>query len=98
MSDLSQHIKEEEESDLPALEKAISTGDSESKAKSFDWTKMFVPSRSYPMAPQRPPFETVVGFLTARLDRLGDLLRKYPDNQTEAPNPPSADLAKKQEI
>jgi hypothetical protein len=98
MSDLSQHIKEEEESDLPALEKAISTSDCESRAKSFNRTKMCVPSRSHPMAPQRPPFETLVGLLTARLDRLGDLLRKYPDNQTGAPNPPSADPAKKQEI
>ena len=81
MANLSQHIKEEEADDLPALEKAIKATDSLNSgdlAKSFDRTKMLVPSRSHPSAPDRPPFETVVGLLATPIDRIGDLLRKFP--------------------
>lgn len=48
MTNLDAHIKEEEEHDLPALEKAIAVDDSESLAKSFERTKMFVPTRYVP--------------------------------------------------
>lgn len=78
MADLSQHMKEEEGSELPELEKALTAEDSADLAKSFERTKMFVPSRSHPRAPNRPPFETVVGLLAAPIDRLGDLFRKFP--------------------
>jgi hypothetical protein len=86
MDDLVEHIKEEEGEDLPALEHILSTEDSERLAKSFGRTKAFVPSRSHPMAPNKPPFETVVGLMAAPLDHLGDLLRKFPD-ETVSPNP-----------
>jgi len=81
--DLSKHIKEEENLDLPALEKEISSSDSESIAKSFSRTKMFVPSRAHPMAPRKPPFETVLGLLTAPIDRLGDIFRQFPTDPVE---------------
>jgi hypothetical protein len=85
---LSEHIKEEETQDLPALEAAIQTtsGESESLAKSFGRTKAFVPSRSHPSAGEHPPFETVMGLLTAPIDHLGDMFRKFPD-KTISPNP-----------
>ncbi|KAI9170872.1 hemerythrin-like protein [Paramyrothecium foliicola] len=85
---LSEHIKEEEERDLPALEKALAAhaGESESMATSFGRTKAFVPSRSHPSAGEHPPFETVMGLLTAPIDHLGDLFRKFP-NKTISPNP-----------
>lgn len=86
MSDLNAHIKEEENDDLPALETAIQTADSESMAGSFRRTKAFVPSRSHPGAPDKPPFETVVGLMTAPIDHLADLFRKFPD-KTVSPNP-----------
>jgi len=86
MDDLKQHIKEEEEDDLVALDGVLSDDASESMAKSFGRTKAFVPSRSHPMAPNKPPFETVVGLMTAPLDHLGDMLRKFPD-KTVSPNP-----------
>jgi len=79
MTDLSQHIKEEENEDLIALDSALGEPDAESMASSFRRIKAFVPSRSHPMAPDKPPFETVIGLLTAPLDRLSDLLRKLPD-------------------
>ncbi|KAJ5982261.1 hypothetical protein N7451_012361 [Penicillium sp. IBT 35674x] len=86
MEDLDEHIKEEEADDLPKLEAALSQEDSESYAKSFGRTKMFVPSRSHPSAPDKPPFETVVGLLTAPIDHLADLFRKWPDT-SGMPNP-----------
>jgi len=82
MSTLRQHIKEEETEDLPALEAALATNsnakDSETLAKSFERTKMFVPTRSHPSAPDKPPFETVVGLMTAPMDKLRDLFMKFP--------------------
>jgi hypothetical protein len=54
MDSLSEHIKEEENDDLPWLEKSISKDESASKAKEFERTKMFVPTRSHPSAPDKP--------------------------------------------
>jgi hypothetical protein len=86
MKDLGQHIKEEENDDLPALESALEKHESESMAKAVGRTKAFVPSRSHPSAPNKPPFETVVGLMTAPIDHLGDLFRKFPE-KTVSPNP-----------
>ncbi|PVH73314.1 hypothetical protein DL98DRAFT_607613 [Cadophora sp. DSE1049] len=86
MKDVNQHMKEEENNDLPALERAIQNDESESIAKSFSRTKAFVPSRSHPNALNKPPFETVIGLMTAPIDHLGDLFRKFPD-KTISPNP-----------
>ncbi|TVY83687.1 putative hemerythrin-like protein [Lachnellula suecica] len=86
MADLTEHITGEENDDLPTLEKALEREDSESMAKSFGRTKAFVPSRSHPSAPNKPPFETAVGLMTAPIDHLGDLFRKFPD-KTVSPNP-----------
>jgi hypothetical protein len=81
MDNLSQHIKEEESDDLPALEKAIPADDSQSMARSFERTKMFLPTRSHPSAPDHPPFETVVGLMTAPIDKLTDMFRKFPKDR-----------------
>jgi len=45
-----------------------------------------VPSRSHPSAPDRPPWETAVGLMTAPLDHIGDFMRKFPGG-TVSPNP-----------
>jgi len=78
--DLSEHNKDEEENDLPALEAGLEMqGDkSEQLARSFQRTKHFVPTRSHPNAPDKPPFETVVGLMAAPLDKLTDMFRKFP--------------------
>jgi len=85
---LVEHINEEESQDLPALESALQSqaGQSESMAKSFGRTKAFVPSRSHPSASEHPPFETVIGLLTAPIDHVADIFRKFP-NKTISPNP-----------
>ncbi|KAF7885067.1 hypothetical protein EAF00_010885 [Botryotinia globosa] len=86
MKNLNGHIKGEESNDLPALESALDNNESQAIARSFGRTKAFVPSRSHPSAPSKPPFETVVGLLTAPIDHLGDVFRKFPEN-TISPNP-----------
>ncbi|PYH41103.1 hemerythrin domain-containing protein [Aspergillus saccharolyticus JOP 1030-1] len=78
MEILSPQMREEENSDLVDLEQVLSDHDSISLAKSFNRTKIFMPSRAHPGAPSKPPFETVVGLLTAPIDQLGDLFRKWP--------------------
>ncbi|OCK75172.1 hypothetical protein K432DRAFT_437661 [Lepidopterella palustris CBS 459.81] len=85
---LYEHIKEEEEKGLPSLEQSLTslTGESESMAKKFGRTKAFVPTRSHPSAGEHPPFETAMGLLTAPIDHLADLFRKFPD-ETISPNP-----------
>jgi hypothetical protein len=87
---LGQHIKEEESDDLPALENALAkSGEknvSESLAKNFGRTKMFVPSRSHPSAGENPLFEGPMGMLAAPLDHIADIFRKFPD-KTISPNP-----------
>jgi len=83
MKDLGDHIKEEESDDLPTLEKALESDVSANLAKSFGRTKAFVPTRSHPSAPDKPPFETVIGLMTAPIDRLADIFRKFPDESSK---------------
>ncbi|RHZ45588.1 HHE domain protein [Aspergillus thermomutatus] len=85
MQDLSQHIKEEETNDLIQLDQALSKDDSVGLSKSFERTKIFVPTRSHPSAPDKPPFETAVGLLTAPIDQVADLFRKWPHEGQQAP-------------
>ncbi|KAF4338901.1 hypothetical protein FBEOM_7197 [Fusarium beomiforme] len=76
-----QHIQEEEKLDLPALEQSLKAQgeETESLARSFDRTKRFVPTRSHPRAGEKPPFQTVMGLMAAPIDKLADMLRKFPD-------------------
>ncbi|KAK5207821.1 hypothetical protein LTR41_006333 [Exophiala xenobiotica] len=80
---LSKHIEEEENYDLPKLEESLPADETDNLSRSFARTKMFVPTRSHPMAPDKPPYETVAGLMAAPIDRLGDLFRKFPkDDET----------------
>lgn len=81
MEDLSHHMEEEETVDLAKLDEALTKTDSVKLTQSFDRTKMFVPTRAHPMAPQKAPFETAVGLMTAPMDHLADFFRKWPDDR-----------------
>lgn len=81
MSVLDEHVKTEESHDLPLLEQQLGTEKSKSEAVSFRRTKQFVPTRPHPSAPSKPPFETVVGLLTAPLDKLKDAFSKFPTEE-----------------
>ncbi|KAI8957562.1 hemerythrin HHE cation binding domain-containing protein [Daldinia sp. FL1419] len=77
--DLKHHIKEEEEQDLVKLEDALGLTQSKELCQKFEKTKWFTPTRSHPSAPDKPPFETVVGLMTAPIDKIRDLFTKFPD-------------------
>lgn len=78
MADLKEHMISEETEDIPRLDDALSEEESVGLSQSLNRTKMFVPSRSHPSAPSTPPFDTAVGLLTAPLDRVADVFRKWP--------------------
>ena len=52
--DLEAHFLEEEEHDFPKLEEAVGQDESIRLAKSFERTKLFVPTRSHPTSPDKP--------------------------------------------
>lgn len=84
MNHLTEHIKGEEENDFPQLESAIGFEKSIATASSFQRTKLLVPTRSHPSAPNKPPFETLAGLLAAPMDKLRDAFSKFPtEGQTE---------------
>jgi len=84
---LSTHMAEEEREDLPALEQALSkAGESSEKlAASFRRTKHFVPTRSHPNAPDKPPYETAAGLLSMPMDSLMDMFKRFPKEDTPQP-------------
>ncbi|TDZ28460.1 putative hemerythrin-like protein [Colletotrichum spinosum] len=84
MKDLKEHIREEEEQDLVRLEEAIDADKSEQLAASFERTKLFTPTRSHPSAPNRPPYETVVGLMAAPLDKLRDAFSTFPSEKEKS--------------
>jgi len=80
MDKFSSHIKREEQTDLPKLEGTLSPKESLEVAQSFGRTKFFVPSKSHPSAPNKPPFENAVGLLTAPFDRLQNAFESFPSS------------------
>ncbi|KAK9388450.1 hypothetical protein V1515DRAFT_567100 [Lipomyces mesembrius] len=84
MDELKGHIKTEEEVQLPQIEKALSAEESMKLAETFSRTKLFVPTRSHPSAPSKPPFETAVALLTAPIDKVRDIFKKFPEEQKTA--------------
>ena len=81
MDHLRPHNDSEEQKDLPELEDKLTAADSEAAAASFKRTKKFVPTRAHPSAPNQPPLETLVGFLTAPIDHLKDAFAKFPTEE-----------------
>jgi hemerythrin superfamily protein len=84
MNELKEHIRNEEEVQLPQIERALGDDESIKLAKSFSRTKHFVPTHSHPSAPNKPPFETAVALLTAPIDKLKDIFKKFPSESTTA--------------
>ena len=46
--------------------------------ESFARTKHFIPTKSHPSAPDRPPYETVMGLMAAPMDKLMDMFKSFP--------------------
>lgn len=81
MEHLREHNDSEELKDLPPLERALGAEASQKAAASFSRTKKFVPTRSHPAAPNKPPLETLAGFLAAPIDKLKDAFSKFPTEE-----------------
>jgi len=77
--ELGPHLEDEEQNELPAFEEKISEEESASLAKQFERTKKMVPTRSHPMVPSKPPFETIAGMLSLPMDKLKDAFSSFPD-------------------
>ncbi|KAK0464412.1 uncharacterized protein EV420DRAFT_1475885 [Desarmillaria tabescens] len=89
MDHLHQHNDNEERKDLPLLEPVLGVEKSTKTANSFRTTKKFVPTPSFisssahPSAPNKPPYETFLGFLTMPIDKLKDMRLKEQEKEQE---------------
>ena len=81
MNSLGEHIKDEKQSDLPALEEALAEYPrySESIAKKFGRLKASVPFRTDPIAGEKPLSEGPIELLLAPLDHITDMVRRIID-------------------
>ncbi|KZV99650.1 hypothetical protein EXIGLDRAFT_640372 [Exidia glandulosa HHB12029] len=78
MDHLKHHNDEEENEDLPALEPVLGVDNSKAAAQSFSRTKKLVPTRAHPNAPDKPPYETLAGFLALPIDVIRDFFDTWP--------------------
>ncbi|TFK67781.1 hypothetical protein BDN72DRAFT_871206 [Pluteus cervinus] len=81
MQHLRKHNDSEEQEDLPLLEPQLGTEVSKEAAQSFSRTKKFVPTRAHPWAPNKPPYETLVGFMAMPIDKLKDHFARFPTEE-----------------
>ncbi|KAJ6481901.1 hypothetical protein C8R45DRAFT_831624 [Mycena sanguinolenta] len=81
MVTLHQHNDDEEIKDLPLLEPHLGEQGSQHAASQFSLTKKFAPTRAHPSAPNKPPFETLAGFLVTPIDKLKDAFTKFPTEE-----------------
>ncbi|KAM5449664.1 hypothetical protein MaudCBS49596_004785 [Microsporum audouinii] len=80
MSKMNMHIEEEEDEYLPSLEAVLDPGESQQLAQTFERTKVLMPTRSHPdAAVEQPMFETAVALVQAPIDRVADLMRRFPE-------------------
>lgn len=78
LHDLHTHIEHESNEDMPRLEKLLSREESRALANQFERTKIILPTRSHPSAPNKPYFENFAAMLAAPIDKFADLLRAFP--------------------
>ncbi|KAH7106467.1 hypothetical protein BKA62DRAFT_687234 [Auriculariales sp. MPI-PUGE-AT-0066] len=78
MEHLKTHNDSEEREDLPRLEKAMDNDESVKIAQSFAHTKMLAPTHAHPNAPNKPPYETLAGFLALPIDKIKDFMTTFP--------------------
>ena len=64
---------------MPRLENTLTREESKNLANYFEKTKLILPTRSHPSAPNKPYFENFAAMLAAPIDRFMDLLRSFPE-------------------
>lgn len=75
---LHHHIEHEKEEDMPRLEKLLSRDESEALARSFQRTKMIVPNRSHPSAPNTFVLESLAALVATPIDRFHAWMSDWP--------------------
>ncbi|KAH6638700.1 hypothetical protein BKA67DRAFT_488310, partial [Truncatella angustata] len=78
MKNLKYYVKEGAYSDLVKLEEALDNIESSELSNMFKRTKYLTPTRSHPSVFNKPPFETITSLMLAPLDKIGDMLRRWP--------------------
>jgi len=78
MDHLHKHNDSEEQKDLPLLFEKLGAAGAKDAAAQFKRTKKFAPTHPHPMAPNKPPFETLAGLMAAPLDKLKDAFLQFP--------------------
>ncbi|KAI0846322.1 HHE domain protein [Daldinia vernicosa] len=76
-SNLQQHVKEEEEHDIPELEAKLDEDSLLRLRNSFERTKSLVPTRSHPRLPRTLPLEAAAALLVAPIDKSGRSTRQW---------------------
>jgi hypothetical protein len=84
MQHLRPHNDSEEQEDLPLLEPHLGKEGSKEAASSFSRTKQFLPTRAHPSIPNKPPYETVLGFMAMPIDKLKDYFTSFPTEEDKA--------------
>lgn len=80
MKPLLQHMEDEEKRLLPQLVRNCWERELVELGEKFDGIKNKLPTHPHPSAPNRPPMEKVVAFMTAPLDRAFDAMaREFPE-------------------
>ena len=76
MSVIRHHIQDEETDLFPRLRQGCSTEELQELGRKVEAAKKAAPTRPHPSAPDRPPFNKLLGPGTALVDRLRDALSK----------------------
>jgi hypothetical protein len=84
------HIDEEEQKFLNNLAAALGDDEMEKLGRPMDEARATAPTRPHPMAPDHPPFATIVAAIEAPIDRLRDKLegRQFLDSENKPAEEP----------
>lgn len=84
MEVLHHHIEHETDEDMPRIEGLLSQEESEALARSFERTKLIVPTRSHPGAPTEFYLENLAALMAAPMDKFQDWMRSFPTEEDRA--------------
>jgi hemerythrin superfamily protein len=74
MSDIKEHVAEEENDVFPQFRSKVSPEELQSLGEKVEKLKKIVPTHPHPMAPDHPPFNALLGPGAGLVDRLRDML------------------------
>jgi hemerythrin superfamily protein len=74
MREIREHVAEEEQQAFPQLREAFSEDELVEMGEKVEAVKKRAPTRPHPAAPDRPPYDKLVGPPTGMIDRLRDKL------------------------